>query len=124
MSRATAPGGFSSGDVGDQLWFENLLLKYVGAWREQKVRFVEDWDGTRFPVFSFSSAGGPDAVDGGPGFQRQVQQELQLNGNAWDGRLTYVGGRVRLLGGGQPEPGPCAASRARSSRPRPERAST
>ncbi len=76
----------------------DLDLRYTGSWREQTVRGRSDIDMTQFPVLVLAYAGGPPAggdprnVNGEPTLQDQVQQELQVNGRAWDGRLSFVSG--------------------------------
>jgi iron complex outermembrane receptor protein len=76
----------------------DLDLRYTGSWREQIVRGRNDIDMTQFPVLVLAYAGGPPAgsnprnINGTPTLQDQVQQELQLTGRAWDGRLSFVSG--------------------------------
>ena len=43
-------------------------------------------------MVSLLSLGGADATDGLPGTSQQIQQEVQVNGGAWDGRVNYVAG--------------------------------
>ena len=76
----------------------DLDLRYTGSWRGQTVRGRSDVDMTQFPVLDIAYAGGPPAggdprnINGEPTLQDQVQQELQLNGRAWEGRLSFVSG--------------------------------
>lgn len=83
--------GIANWDVGDAGPLENLNVRSLTSWREQRPRYRFDLDNTKFFVAQISTAGGSIA-DGEPGFQRQVSQELQANGQALDGRLSYVGG--------------------------------
>ena len=52
-------------------------------------------DMTRYQVIQLASVGG-GPVDGEPGFQQQISQEIQLNATAWDGRVNVVGGLFGL----------------------------
>ncbi len=83
--------GIFEWQAGDLWALEDLAVKLTSSWRTQTPRTRSDWDMTSFPVFTQAQFGG-GPTDGEPGFQQQIQQELQLNGTALDGRLTYVGG--------------------------------
>ncbi|MFP6663293.1 MAG: TonB-dependent receptor [Deltaproteobacteria bacterium] len=71
--------------------FEDLSLRSITSWREQIPRLRSDSDGTSLDVIRLSTAGG-SPTDGSPGFARQISQELQLNLQAFDDRLSFVGG--------------------------------
>lgn len=77
--------------AGDGLGLHDIAVRSITSWREQIPRFREDIDMTAIPVVTLSGTeGGP--FDGGNGFARQLSQELQLNANAWDDRVSLVGG--------------------------------
>ena len=78
-------------DVGSLGVVDDLSVKSVTSWREQRPRLRQDSDGTSFQVIQLSTAGGA-ALDGFPGFAQQISQELQVNAEALDGRLALVGG--------------------------------
>jgi iron complex outermembrane recepter protein len=71
---------------------ERLSVKSTSAWREQEPRLRDDGDMTRFPVAVRSGTGGTGILEGEPAFQRQVQQEVQLEGLTWNERLVFVAG--------------------------------
>ena len=75
-------------DVGEVL-ATDLSLKSITSWREQEFRLRQDFDGTPLQMVEISSAGG-SPLDGGPGHQRQIQQEVQLNGSSPDLGLDFV----------------------------------
>ncbi len=77
--------------IGDVSVLEELSVRGVMSWRQQKPRLRTDIDGTRFLGVQNSSTGG-SVLDGIPGTQEQYNPELLLNGMAWDSRLTYVVG--------------------------------
>ena len=77
-------------EIGDLSVFENLEAKSITSWREQRTRLRLDLDGTPFPAVQTSAVGGPNPLDGPPGFQQQISQEVQLSGQALDGKLNYV----------------------------------
>ncbi|MDG2304455.1 MAG: TonB-dependent receptor [Candidatus Binatia bacterium] len=79
---------WSVGDVGA---VEDLQLKSVSAWREQRPRSRDDIDMTELPVVQLSAVGG-GPLDGEPGFARQLSQEVQANGQSLDGRINFVAG--------------------------------
>jgi iron complex outermembrane recepter protein len=89
----------SYGTWGDAVWnlgrlgpVDDLALKWISSWREQRPRIREDGDGTRLPELQLSEVGGSSPFDGGPGYQRQISQELQSNVAAWEERLQIVAG--------------------------------
>jgi len=90
--------GILDWELGDAGPLADLALRYTGSWREQIPRARNDLDGTGFPVFVYVGVGGPPTggqstgINGEPGFQQQIQQELQLTGAALDGRLSFVSG--------------------------------
>ncbi len=88
--------GTATWALGDALGLENLEARSITSWREQAVRIRLDLDATRFPAVQISSAGGPSPLDGPPGHQRQISQEVQLNGAALDGDLNFVVGFFAL----------------------------
>jgi len=63
---------------------ERFTFKSISAWRRQELDQARDFDGTSLNLINISS------VDAGLQQQDQVSQELQLLGNALDGRLNYV----------------------------------
>ena len=79
-------------DVGDTDWVEDIVLKSITAWRQQTTASAIDLDATPFPMVSLTSRGGPDPTKGDPGDSEQIQQEFQINGTTWDGRINFVGG--------------------------------
>ena len=83
--------GTISWDVGEIGFVDSLLLKSITSWRQQRVRGRDDMDMTRYQVIQLASVGG-GPVDGEPGFQQQISQEIQFNASALDGRLNMVGG--------------------------------
>lgn len=93
-------------DVGDVSLVDDLSFTLRSSWREQHPANRLDGDGGPFPVAVTDNTGdGPfvEFVDpslqgqfvnlgGATGRQRQIQQELQVNGTAWEDRITFVGG--------------------------------
>ena len=79
-------------DVGEAGWLEDIALKSITSWRQQENSGALDLDATPFPMVSLVSTGGTDPRDGQPGTSEQIQQEIQVNGTAWDGRVEFVGG--------------------------------
>jgi iron complex outermembrane receptor protein len=79
-------------DVGDAGWLEEISLKSITSWRQQRNSGALDLDATPFPMVWLTSTGGPDPRDGDPGTSEQIQQEFQINGSAWEGRAQFVGG--------------------------------
>ncbi len=89
----------SYGTWGDAVWqlgkrglADDLTLKWVSSWREQRPRIREDGDGTALQELQLSEVGGDNPFDGGPGYQRQISQELQVNAAGFDDTLTLVTG--------------------------------
>lgn len=83
--------GTAQWDIGPMGIVEDATLKSITAWREQRFRSRQDSDGTSFAVIELSSTGG-GPLGGYPDRARQISQELQLNAEALDGRLAFVGG--------------------------------
>ena len=94
LSEVTSYGtwGTIRWDVGDVGPLESLEAKSITSWREQTSRLRLELDGTIFPAVQTSSVGGPSPLDGPPGFQQQISQEVQIGGDALDGTLHYVAG--------------------------------
>jgi len=79
---------WDAGDVGP---LQDLTLKSITSWRQQKPRTRQDLDMSRVPVLNLTlTEGGEDGA--APGFQQQISQELQANASALDERLQMVGG--------------------------------
>ena len=75
------------------LWiFEDIAVKSITSWRQQKPRHLADIDLTEFPVVKLAFVGGGDPTDGEPWFQQQISQELQVNGSSWDDHIHFVSG--------------------------------
>lgn len=70
---------------------DHFAIRSLTAWQEQSLRARFDIDMTRFFLARHAEVGGA-ARNGGPRHQRQVSQEIQLAGSAWDGRLPFVAG--------------------------------
>lgn len=93
-------------DVGDLSFVEDLAVTIRSSWREQYPANRLDGDGGFYPVsfvnnlgdgpfvemLAGSMAGETINLGGDTGDQRQIQQELQFNGSAWDGRVNFVAG--------------------------------
>ena len=79
---------WSAGDVGA---VEDVLVKLISSWRGQDTRYRADLDSTSIPGVNLSQAG-PTIANGQPGSATQIQQELQVNASAWDGRINAVAG--------------------------------
>lgn len=79
-------------DVGEAGWFEDIAIKSITSWRQQRNRGALDLDATPFQMVSIASLGGASPTDGQPGTSEQIQQEVQLGGSAWDGRVNFVAG--------------------------------
>ena len=78
-------------DLGDWWVFENLAIKGLGSWNHQTTKLRFDVDGTSEDIVYLSSAGG-SAKDRGPSPAEQTSGELQVNGEALEGRVVFVGG--------------------------------
>ena len=78
-------------DVGDVGPLEDVTLKSLTSWRQQKPRRRDDLDQTEFQMLQLSNTGG-DPLDGSGRTQEQISQEFQWNGGALDGALSYVTG--------------------------------
>jgi iron complex outermembrane receptor protein len=70
---------------------DSLTVRSLTAWQGQSLRARFDVDMTRFFLARHAEVGGAPG-NGGPRHQRQVSQELQLGGSAWQGRLPFVAG--------------------------------
>lgn len=79
--------GTITGDVGDIGPFTDLTVKSITSWRKQTNDHwtSQDIDVTEVLVTQLQSAPGQ------PGFL-QMQEEVQLNGRAWDDRIDFVTG--------------------------------
>lgn len=73
-------------------FFDDVELRSITAWREQRPRVRQDLDFTAFPAVVISGIGGGSPLDGAPGFQRQVSEELQVNADLLGDRLHLVTG--------------------------------
>lgn len=100
VNRKSTRSGRNWGTWGTLTWspgelgvLEDVDLKYIGSWRRQTNRSVVDMDSTAEDVLTLASDGaGPGYLLGEPGRSQQVQQELQLNASAWEGRFNFVSG--------------------------------
>jgi outer membrane receptor protein involved in Fe transport len=79
-------------EAGEAGPLENVLVKSLTSWREQVPRVRFDVESTRLQIVQLSGTGGGNVLDGNPGFQRQISEELQLNAEAIDGQLEFVSG--------------------------------
>lgn len=80
-------------DVGDVSVLEDVSLRSVTSWRQRHSRSRLDLDATRITIVALnSSGGGPGLDDGTPGRAEQIQQEVQLNATAWEGRINFITG--------------------------------
>lgn len=88
--------GVLNWDVGDVWAIENLAVKALGSWNEQRPRTRFDVDNTFEDIVYLSTAGNTDGgdpkFDGAVGEQQQTSAELQVNGESFDGRLVFVTG--------------------------------
>ena len=78
-----------SPDVPEPL--HSLSLRSLTAWQEQQFATRFDIDMTRFFLARHAEAGGPPG-NGGPRQQRQISQEIHVNGAALEGRLPFIAG--------------------------------
>ncbi len=78
------PGGLSL--------IDDVSVKSISSWRQQTSGQRFDLDGSSFPAIQLSNIGGGALFDADPSDQEQIQQELQFNGSAWDGRINFVTG--------------------------------
>jgi iron complex outermembrane receptor protein len=79
-------------NIGALGFLDDLSLKSISSWREQRPRIREDGDMTEFLVLQLSGVGGSGEFVGKPSFQRQYSTELQVNGVALDEKLNFVSG--------------------------------
>ena len=70
----------------------DLSAKSLTGWRQQNSRTRYDIENTGLPFLDRRLTGGVDDIDGEPIRQRQINQEVQFNANAWDDRVNLVGG--------------------------------
>ncbi len=79
-------------EVGRLGLIDDLSVKSISSWREQRLEIREDGDGTRLPELQLSEVEGGGDFDGEPGFQRQFSQEVHANVDALDGAIQIVAG--------------------------------
>lgn len=84
-------------ELGDLFVLEDVSFRNLTSWRRGRTRFRTDLDATRVSVVNLMQAGGSDAnfddlINGEPGSSQQIQEEIQMNAAAWDGRLNFVTG--------------------------------
>ena len=89
--------GIARYELGDVSVLEDVSFKNLTSWRRGRTRFRTDLDATRISVLNLMQAGGSDPefddlINGEPGSSQQVQQEIQMNAAAWDGRINFVTG--------------------------------
>ncbi len=95
--------GVLNWDVGPLPGLDALSIKAIGSWREQRIDGRQDTDLTPAPAVNQSFFGStplpvpigmdPDgALDGRPGNAQQLQGELQVNGSAFEEKLSFVAG--------------------------------
>ncbi len=79
----------SSMDLGSISFFEDLSVRSISSWREQRPRYLVDTDFQEFPMIVSAHIGGPDpfGTDGEPAFARQISQELRLHASALKERV-------------------------------------
>lgn len=100
VNRKSSRSGKNWGAWGTLAWnagelgvLEEVDLKYIGAWRRQSNRSLIDLDATPEDVLTLAGDGsGPGQLFGEPGASQQIQQELQMNAAAMDGRLQFISG--------------------------------
>ncbi len=79
-------------DTGDLGPIEDTSLKFISAWRRQLSPGLNDLDSTRVAVGKISNFGGDELGTGEAGEAQQIQEELQFNATALDGRFKMVSG--------------------------------
>lgn len=85
--------GIINYDLGELSVLDDVAFKSLTSWRQQRTRTRTDLEGSRIDVVDLNAAGGgPGLEDGTPGKAQQIQQEVQMNASAWDGRLNFVTG--------------------------------
>ena len=95
--------GTANWDIGPVPGLDDLSVKAIGSWREQRIRSRQDTDLTPVPAVQQSRVGDvgvpvPEGVDptlalnGRPTSAQQFQGELQINGAALEDRLNFVAG--------------------------------
>ncbi|MDG2304421.1 MAG: TonB-dependent receptor [Candidatus Binatia bacterium] len=72
-------------------FLDDLTLKLLGSWRQQKVRNREDIDGTITPLTTVTNIE-YDGIEGEPNEGEQYLVEGQAAGAALDGDLNFVAG--------------------------------
>lgn len=95
--RSYGAWGTATYQIGDVGPIEDLSVKFLTSWREQRNRFRGDTDMTIEPTVDRLGVGGEFApsgipTNGGEGTARQISEELQVNGSALDDRLNFVAG--------------------------------
>ncbi len=83
--------GTASWDAGEIGMLDDVVVKTIGSWREQKPRIRLDVDMTRINGIIRSTAGGAPGL-GEPGHQTQFSAETQVNASTWDDRVDFVSG--------------------------------
>ena len=78
-------------DLGSLGFVEDMALKSITSWREQKPRLRSDVDQTRSDALWRDSTGGTP-LNGRAGDQRQVSQELQVSGSALEETVQFIAG--------------------------------
>jgi iron complex outermembrane receptor protein len=86
--------GTASWDFGSVGWLEDLTVKSITGWREQRTRYRIDTDFQEFPIIVSAHIGGddPSGAEGEPVFAQQISEEVQAGMRAADGRLNAVAG--------------------------------
>ncbi len=79
-------------DVGTAGPFDDIVAKSITSWRRQLSPTRTDVDATDITLIQLSNHGGADPIDGKAGKAQQIQQELQVAGSTWDGKLELVSG--------------------------------
>ncbi len=79
-------------NLGDLGPVDELTLKSITAWRRQTDATRRDFDATQNGILAINIAGGPRVLDGAPFESEQISQELQVNGFAFDERVSWVSG--------------------------------